>query len=105
MPTQGTLAELDLLTLTQILCAACRPAALELCRDTAQGWLYFENGQVVHATLEGLVGEPACLALLRWSSGQFRVLEGVCAPDQTLALSWGELAWRLVKLPPAPDSV
>ncbi|MCS7081252.1 MAG: DUF4388 domain-containing protein [Chloracidobacterium sp.] len=101
MPTQGTLADLDLLTLTQILCLARRPAALELRCEHTQGRLYFEHGQLVHATLDRLEGEPALLALLRWQSGDFQVLENLQAPCHTLSLPWAEVAERLLQLPPA----
>ena len=99
MATSGNLADLDLLTLTQILCRAGRLAALELVQDEQRGWIYFENGRVVHATLNTLAGEPALLALLRWKSGRFRVLPGFYAPDQTLELSWPELTALVLNLP------
>ncbi|OYT73331.1 MAG: hypothetical protein CFK52_01800 [Chloracidobacterium sp. CP2_5A] len=101
MPTQGTLADLDLLTLTQILCFARRPAALELRHDRWQGWIYFESGQVMHATLDGLSGEPALLALLRWQSASFQVIVNIRPPSQTLGLTWAELSKLRTRLSPA----
>ncbi len=99
MATSGNLADLDLLTLTQILCRAGRLAALELVQDKQRGWLYFENGRVVHATLDGLAGEPALLAILRWQAGQFRIMPGFYAPEQTLELSWPDLTALVLNLP------
>ncbi|QUV86098.1 DUF4388 domain-containing protein [Chloracidobacterium aggregatum] len=99
MATFGSLSDLDLLTLTQILCRAGRLAALELVQDEQCGWIYFENGRVVHAMLDTLAGEPALLALLRWKSGRFRVIPGFYAPDQTLELSWPELTVLVLNLP------
>ncbi len=99
MATSGNLSDLDLLTLTQILCRAGRLAALELVQDEQRGWIYFENGRVVHATLNGLAGEPALLVLLRWTAGRFRVMPGFYAPDQTLELSWPDLTTLVLNLP------
>jgi hypothetical protein len=97
--TSGNLADLDLLTLTQILCRAGRPAALELLQDEQRGWIYFENGRVVHATLDTLAGEPALLVLLRWKTGRFRIMPGFYPPDQTLELSWPDLTALVLNLP------
>ena len=99
MATSGTLSDVDLLTLTQLLCYARCPAALELVQDKQRGWIYFENGRVVHATLGNLFGEPALLALFRWTTGRFRVMPNFYPPDQTLDLPWPEMTALVLNLP------
>ncbi|MGQ9897929.1 MAG: DUF4388 domain-containing protein [Acidobacteriota bacterium] len=99
MATSGKLADLDLLTLVQILCFARRPAAVELVKDRQRGWIYFEDGRVVHANLGSLAGEPALLTLLRWKEGHFQVLSNFYPPDQTLELSWPNLLDLALNLP------
>ncbi|MFQ3581224.1 MAG: DUF4388 domain-containing protein [Chloracidobacterium sp.] len=98
MPTSGNLIDLDLLTLTQILCCARRPAALELTRPNQRGWMYFDKGCVTHATLDTLTGEPALLALLQWREGNFRFVPNFYPPYLTMELSWAALAERALRL-------
>ncbi|QUV95016.1 DUF4388 domain-containing protein [Chloracidobacterium aggregatum] len=81
MATFGSLSDLDLLTLTQILCRAGRLAALELVQDEQCGWIYFENGRVVLTPCwTRWLASRRLLALLRWKSGRFRVIPGFLCP-------------------------
>lgn len=51
----------------------------------AQGEVYTEAGQVVHAAAGDLSGMRALIRLLRWNQGRFSFEAGVRAPQRTIA--------------------
>ncbi len=84
----GDLRDLDLASLIQIICLSGQTAAIELERRGEEGILYFEGGNVVHATLAPLFGEAALLRLLNWGDGTFRTRRNAATPTRSMAVSW-----------------
>ena len=91
MPLQGSLREMNLANLIQVNCQEMRSARLTLDHAGQIGEVYFSDGQVVHAALGTLVGEPALFELLAWDEGTFVLDRDVHAPEKTVTLGWNEL--------------
>ncbi|HEX6241025.1 MAG TPA: DUF4388 domain-containing protein [Polyangiales bacterium] len=77
-PNQGFRAELpgwDLATLLQLACARGERACVEVRRGDRRGYVYLNEGRLMHATLDTLVGEAAIAELLSWPGGEFTLCE------------------------------
>ncbi len=55
------------------------------------GFVYFENGQVVHAEYDPDIGEKAVFRLLTLYAGKFKVESGIRAPVRTIHTNWNNL--------------
>jgi len=55
-----------------------------------QGWIYFKNGEIVHAETNGLQGEDALYRVLSWELGVFEC-DQVSAASQTIRENWDYL--------------
>lgn len=84
----GDLRDLDLASLIQIVCLSGQTAAIELVRRGESGTIYFDRGNVVHASLAPLYGEAALLRLLSWSDGGFRTFPNAPSPERSMAITW-----------------
>jgi hypothetical protein len=91
MAVEGNLEDISLTSLVQVICLEQRKGALVLKRRGEEGTLFFENGEVVHATVGSLAGEEAVYQLLRWTDGTFRVSNHVTIPRRTVTVPWGHL--------------
>jgi predicted regulator of Ras-like GTPase activity (Roadblock/LC7/MglB family) len=91
MPLQGNLKEMSLANLIQVNCQEVRSARLTLEHAGQEGEVYFSDGQVVHATLGDLGGEPAIFEMLTWEDGAFVLDRDQPAPATTIDVKWNEL--------------
>jgi predicted regulator of Ras-like GTPase activity (Roadblock/LC7/MglB family) len=86
MSLQGNLREMNVADLIQHNCVEGKTARLTLENETKdlQGVVFIEDGQIMHAELEGLEGEEAVYALLAWEEGSFRQDPDLLAPSHTI---------------------
>jgi len=68
---QGSLRELPLPDVIQLVAVSGKTGAFALKNGTEAGRIYLRRGQIVHATAGSLVGEQAVYELARWSEGEF----------------------------------
>ena len=80
----GSLSEIMLSDLIQILCAGLRSMRVILTRDGTTGYLYLRDGNIVAADVAALSGEMAFYELMRWKSGAFSAESCQEFPDQTI---------------------
>ena len=85
---QGTLSDLHMADIIQLKCMSGTTAAIEFTSATGEkGRLYFENGQVRHATAPGREGVDAFNEIVTWKGGMIsEVAAGATA--QTINLDW-----------------
>ena len=76
MAFQGSLKELPLPDIIQLVSVSGKTGKFTLTRDADRGFIYLKNGQMVHARLGELSGEEAVYALAIWSSGDFQFTPG-----------------------------
>jgi hypothetical protein len=72
--TEGFRAELpgwDLATLLQMACARGGRSCVEVCCGEQVGYVYMNEGRLMHASVGSVLGEPAVALMLSWPGGAF----------------------------------
>ncbi|HEX9982130.1 MAG TPA: DUF4388 domain-containing protein [Thermoanaerobaculia bacterium] len=87
MAFQGSLKELPLPDIIQLVSVSGKTGKFSLLREADQGYIYLKNGQMVHALVGDLVGEEAIYALAIWNQGEFQFSPGEEAERQTITKS------------------
>lgn len=72
MAFQGSLAELHLPDIVQLMSVSGKTGVFLLSDGPREGRIYLRDGQIVHAEIEDAQGEEAVYALAIWSQGEFR---------------------------------
>jgi len=72
MAFQGSLKELPLPDIIQLVSVSGKTGKFTLTRDGERGFIYLKNGQMVHALVADLIGEEAIYALAIWNQGEFQ---------------------------------
>ncbi len=91
MAIEGNLRDMSLPNIVQILCLEQRQVGLTIKRQSERGVIYFEGGDIVHATVGTLVGEDAIYQMLTWLEGSFRTSAELVAPHRTMIARWDQL--------------
>jgi hypothetical protein len=87
MAFQGSLAELHLPDIIQLVSVSGKTGVFHLSDRSHRGDIWLHEGRIVHAETEDLSGEDAVYALAIWRAGEFRFEAGVAAPRQTIQKS------------------
>jgi hypothetical protein len=87
MAFQGSLAELHLPDIIQLVSVSGKTGVFHLSDGTHRGSIHLLEGRIVHAELEDLEGEEAVYALAIWRQGEFRFEAGTATPRQTIQKS------------------
>jgi hypothetical protein len=88
---KGNLKTISLPSLVQAICLEQRRAALFLENQGLEGVMYFDVGQIAHASLGGLVGDEAVIELAGWEEGSFYIRSYEVLPRRTITTSWNQL--------------
>src|SRR5687767_11337103 len=72
MAFQGSLKELPLPDIIQLVSVSGKTGKFTLTREGDRGYIYLKNGQMVHALVSDLVGEEAIFSLAIWNQGEFQ---------------------------------
>jgi hypothetical protein len=87
MAFQGSLAELHLPDIVQLMSVSAKTGVFHLSDGPLKGEIYLVNGQIVHAQLEDTQGEDAVYALAIWNKGDFKFDLGVQTEARTVTKS------------------
>jgi hypothetical protein len=87
MAFQGSLKELPLPDIIQLVSVSGKTGKFTLSRDADRGFIYLKNGQMVHSTVGDLIGEEAIYALAIWNQGEFQFSPGEEPDRQTITKS------------------
>ena len=87
MAFQGSLAELHLPDIIQLVSVSGKTGVFHLTDRSHHGEIWLYEGRIVHAEVDDLSGEEAVYALAIWRSGEFRFEPGSAAPRQTIQKS------------------
>src|SRR6266850_5386048 len=71
MAFQGSLAELHLPDIIQLVSVSGKTGVFHLVDGHLKGQIYLHEGRIVHATLDEVSGEEAVYALAIWNQGDF----------------------------------
>ena len=72
MAFQGSLKELPLPDIIQLVSVSGKTGKFTLTREGDRGYIYLKNGQMVHAVVSDLIGEEAIYSLAIWNQGEFQ---------------------------------
>jgi hypothetical protein len=87
MAFQGSLAELHLPDIIQLISVSGKTGVFHLTNGHMQGEIYLHDGKIVHASMEDVSGEEAVYALAIWNQGDFRFDPGTATPHRTITKS------------------
>jgi predicted regulator of Ras-like GTPase activity (Roadblock/LC7/MglB family) len=87
----GNLQDMSVADLIQHNCQELRTACLSVKNHQGQGDLYFEDGKIVHASLNGQTGENVVYEILGWEEGTFDLQMGVTSATVTINRGWSSL--------------
>jgi len=87
MAFQGSLAELHLPDIIQLISVSGKTGVFHLTDGNLKGQIYLNDGKIVHATLEDASGEEAVYALAIWNQGDFRFEPGTATEVRTISKS------------------
>jgi hypothetical protein len=115
MSFQGSLNELPLADIVQLVAVSGKTGMFSMSRASEKGYVYLQNGQITHAKLGDVEGEDAVYALALWSQGSFQFSPGVESEARTISRSNTNLLleaarrsdeWKILsKKIPGTDSV
>lgn len=87
MSFQGSLKELPLADIVQLVAVSGKTGMFALTRGAEQGAVYIQNGQITHAKVNETGGEDAIYALALWNEGQFQFSAGIEPEVRTITRS------------------
>jgi hypothetical protein len=87
MAFQGSLKELPLPDIIQLVSVSGKTGKFTLTRDADRGFIFLKNGQMVHAMVGDLIGEEAIYSLAIWNQGEFQFSPGEEPDRQTITKS------------------
>jgi hypothetical protein len=87
MAFQGSLAELHLPDIIQLISVSGKSGVFHLTDGALKGQIYLNEGKIVHAQLEDISGEEAVYALAIWSRGDFKFEPGAGTEVRTISKS------------------
>jgi len=87
MSFQGSLKELPLADIVQLVAVSGKTGMFSLNRGAEQGAVYIQNGQITHAKVNDTEGEDAIYALSLWNEGQFQFSAGIEPDVRTITRS------------------
>jgi Domain of unknown function (DUF4388) len=95
---QARLNGASLWDLVQMECQARTRRVVRLSSRDAVGYLYFSDGEIVHAQTQRAFGERAAVEILQWSDGSFDVCERAWPASPTIHTSHEALLLHVAKL-------
>ncbi len=87
MSFQGSLNELPLSDIVQLVAVSGKTGMFSMTRASEKGYVYLQNGQITHAKLGDVEGEDAIYALALWNQGTFQFSPGVENDARTISRS------------------
>lgn len=83
----GSLKEMSLPEMVQVLWHGRKTGALRIHMQKSSGEIYFQDGQIHHASWDQLSGEAAFYAMITLKDGDFRLETGGDPPQRTITIS------------------
>ncbi len=95
---QGTLSDLHIADIIQLKCMSGATSALEFTGPSGEkARVFFENGQVRHATAPGKEGIDAFNQIVNWKGGTISEVSGGGTSPRTVDLDWQILLMEAVR--------
>lgn len=83
----GTVTNTSLHDIIQLICIGRNSCRMLVRSQENKGWIYFRDGEIVHAECKDLKGEEAFYAIVSWELGMFEC-DVASADSETIQESW-----------------
>lgn len=100
-PPSGFRANLSgaaLSDLVQLECLNRVTGAFRITSGNQVGYLFFRDGEVIHAVTDQQIGEPAALEIMGWSDGTFEPCKLALPEKPTVTTHWQHLLLRAAQI-------
>lgn len=87
MAFQGSLKELPLPDIIQLVSVSGKTGVFVLTRSDQEGEIFLQDGEMVHSVVGGLKGEESVYELAIWQEGEFVFKPGVMSDERTIRKS------------------
>ncbi|HVS15954.1 MAG TPA: DUF4388 domain-containing protein [Thermoanaerobaculia bacterium] len=87
MAFQGSLADLPLPDIIQLVSVSGKTGVFDLTRGSRRGQIFLRDGQIVHAEASRLRGEEAFYELATWTDGEFTFTAGADTSSSSIEKS------------------
>jgi len=87
MAFRGSLAELPLTDILQLVAVSSKTGVITLHNADARGEIHIDKGRISHATSGPLAGEQAFFELARWLAGEFEFTQDAQVASRTIETS------------------
>ena len=94
---RARLEGLSLFDLVQLECLARSRRIVRVASAGRVGYLYFSDGEIVHASARNMMGERAALEILGWNDGVFEVCNIAWPERTTIAVRWQQMLLTAAK--------
>jgi hypothetical protein len=94
---RARLEGLSLFDLVQLECLSRSRRIVRVASAGRVGYLYFSDGEIVHAGTRNLVGERAALEIMGWNDGVFEVCNIAWPERTTIAMRWQQILLAAAK--------
>jgi CheY-like chemotaxis protein/predicted regulator of Ras-like GTPase activity (Roadblock/LC7/MglB family) len=88
---KGSVADFQLSDIIQLNCLGRLTSSLQITHEDQTGYIYFADGNIVHALTDSLEGENAFYHIMSWQGGEFSVRRNAKSPKETIAKGWQSL--------------
>ncbi len=95
---KGRLQDMAVADLIQHNCQDRKTARIQLKNGRAKGELFFQNGNLIHASVDNQIGEEAVYQLMTWDMGTFELTTQLSSPPVTITRSWTSLLLEAARL-------
>lgn len=93
----GQAAQFPILDMIQICCIAERTGCVTLRRSNAEGQIYLDQGEIVHAECASGKGVEAFYELAKWSDADFSYENNVRPKTKSILKSWENLLYEGIR--------
>jgi hypothetical protein len=100
-PPSGFRANLNgaaLSDLVQLECLNRVSGAFRITSGNAVGYLFFRQGEIIHAVTDQEIGEPAALVIMGWRDGTFEPCKLDLPESPTITMHWQHLLLRAAQI-------
>ncbi len=87
-------SEMGLPEVLQMCCLSRRSGQITFHSGESYGFIYIQQGRVLHALCGSTEGEEAVYSMLTWPGGGFTLNEGILPHKKTVTLTWEQLLFE-----------
>lgn len=91
MALKGQIPDLSVSDLIMIHCFGRARACVKLITTSTKAEIYFDNGNIIDARYESVIGMDALVQALALKEGKYQIELNVTSPQQTIQTPWKDI--------------